>query len=80
MFDWWRGFVTRHIVADVPHPELSRLDRMDGLRQWCVKAEHYENGNPCWTVYGGPDGDEVANFNYPELASEYVDFKSGALQ
>lgn len=25
-------FVARHIVADEPTPELSRLDRMDGLR------------------------------------------------
>jgi hypothetical protein len=29
---WLRAFVERHLIAPDPHPELSRLDRMDGLR------------------------------------------------
>jgi len=24
-------WIAKHIIADDPHPELSRLDRMDGL-------------------------------------------------
>lgn len=26
-----RNFIARHLIADEPTPELSRLDRMDGL-------------------------------------------------
>lgn len=41
----WRRFVARHIIADDPHPELSWLDRMDGL------SCNYEDLRPRLTAF-----------------------------
>lgn len=29
---WLAGWVARNLIAADPHPEYSRLDRMDGLK------------------------------------------------
>ena len=46
MKKWWKGFVARHIVADDPHPELSRLDRMDGLTDTLTGQSPIPIGSP----------------------------------
>jgi len=30
MKSWLASFITRHIIANDPNPQYSRLDRMDG--------------------------------------------------
>jgi len=29
---WLASFIARHIIADDPYPQLSHLDRMDGIK------------------------------------------------
>lgn len=55
-----RAWIARHIIADEPRPEYSRLDRMDGLGTWTT--------TPAGGLINQPAFDQMAHRLFGEAA------------